>query len=74
MLLGFFERFKEETVGETIEAGLKSVLAELSASSWLVASVQLDLIFDVPASQMWETAIRRLGVDPSMLQMGSGIH
>lgn len=48
--------------------------AELSASSWLIASVQLDLIFDVPASQMWETAIRRLGVDPSMLQMGSGVH
>ena len=48
--------------------------AELSASAWLVASVQLDLIFDTPASEMWETAIRRLGADPSMLQMGSGVH
>jgi putative transcriptional regulator len=48
--------------------------AELSASSWLVADVQLDLIFDTQATRMWETAIRRLGADPSMLQMVSGVH
>ena len=38
--------------------------AELSASAWLIADVQLDLIFDIQAAQMWETAIRRLGADP----------
>jgi len=48
--------------------------AELSASAWLISDVQLDLIFDTRATQMWEAAIRRLGVDPSMLQMGSGVH
>ncbi len=48
--------------------------AELSASSWLIADIQLDLIFDIQATQMWETAIRRLGAEPSMLQMGSGVH
>ena len=48
--------------------------AELSASAWLTSDVQLDLIFDTQATQMWETAIRRLGADPSMLQMGSGVH
>lgn len=48
--------------------------AELSASAWLIADVQLDLIFDVQAAQMWETAIRRLGADPTMLQMSSGVH
>ena len=47
--------------------------AELS-SSWLIADVQLDLIFDTKPSQMWETAIRRLGAEPSMLQMGRGVH
>ncbi len=48
--------------------------AELSASAWLIADVQLDLIFDVKAAQMWETAIRRLGADPTLLQMSSGVH
>ena len=48
--------------------------AELLASAWLVADVQLDLIFDIQSTRMWETAIRRLGAEPSMLQMGSGVH
>ena len=48
--------------------------AELSASAWLITGVELDLIFDTPAGEMWETAIRRLGADPSLLQMGKGIH
>jgi putative transcriptional regulator len=47
---------------------------ELSASAWLTADVSLDLIFDVPAAVMWETAIRRLGADPALLQMGQGVH
>ena len=48
--------------------------AELSASAWLLADVQLDLIFETQATQMWETAIRRLGAEPSMLQMGRGVN
>ena len=48
--------------------------AELSASAWLIADVELDLIFETEATQMWETAIRRLGAEPSMLQMGSGVN
>ena len=48
--------------------------AELSASAWLIADVQLDLVFETNATQMWETAIRRLGADPSMLQMGRGVN
>ena len=48
--------------------------AELSASAWLVADIQLDLIFETQAAQMWETAIRRLGAEPSMLQMGHGVN
>jgi putative transcriptional regulator len=47
---------------------------ELSESSWLLADVQPDLIFDVDASVMWETAIRRLGADPTALQMSRGVH
>jgi putative AlgH/UPF0301 family transcriptional regulator len=39
-----------------------------------MADVELDLVFDVDADVMWETAIRRLGADPSLLQMSPGVH
>lgn len=47
---------------------------ELAASSWLTLDVDPHLIFSVPADRMWETAIRRLGADPSALQTSSGVH
>lgn len=47
---------------------------ELAASAWLTSEVELDLIFDTPPEQMWETAIRRLGADPALLQVGQGVH
>ena len=47
---------------------------ELAQSAWLMADVELDLIFDIPPSRMWETAIRRLGADPSALQTSHGVH
>jgi len=48
--------------------------AELAQSSWLIMPVELDLIFEIPAAAVWEMAIRRLGADPSLLQMGHGVH
>lgn len=47
---------------------------ELAASAWLLGDLDLDLIFDVDASLMWETAIRRLGADPSNLTTSHGVH
>ena len=47
---------------------------ELAQSSWLMADVSLDLIFDVAPAAMWETVIRRLGADPAALQGSSGVH
>ena len=47
---------------------------ELAASAWLMAPVQSDLVFDIPLDEMWETAIRRLGAEPSALQSSSGVH
>jgi putative transcriptional regulator len=47
---------------------------ELSASAWLLADIELDLVFDVDPDQMWETAIRRLGADPSSLTTSHGVH
>lgn len=47
---------------------------ELAQSAWLMADLSLDLVFDVPSERMWETAIRRLGADPSSLQASHGVH
>ena len=47
---------------------------EIAASGWLTLAVDPALIFTVPADEMWETAIRRLGADPATLQSSSGIH
>jgi putative transcriptional regulator len=50
---------------------------ELAASAWLTLAVDPQLIFSVPPERMWETAIRRLGADPSALQAApgsSGVH
>ena len=48
--------------------------SELAQSSWLTIDVDPALIFDVPAEEMWEAAIRRLGSDPSAFQTSSGVH
>jgi putative transcriptional regulator len=47
---------------------------ELAASAWLIMPVELDLIFEIPSAASWEMAIRRLGADPHLLQMGHGVH
>jgi putative transcriptional regulator len=47
---------------------------ELNDSAWLIMPVELDLIFEIPAAASWEMAIRRLGADPHLLQMGHGVH
>src|SRR5215212_3926744 len=47
---------------------------ELAQSAWLMADVDLDLVFDVAADAMWETAIRRLGADPAALTTSHGVH
>lgn len=47
---------------------------ELAESSWLIAPVDLDLIFEIPSAVCWEMAMQRLGVDPSQLRASSGVH
>lgn len=47
---------------------------ELAQSAWLMGDLDVDLVFDVDPSLMWETAIRRLGADPSALQTSHGVH
>lgn len=47
---------------------------ELAESSWLIAPVDLDLIFEIPSAVCWDMAMQRLGVDPKMLRASSGVH
>jgi putative transcriptional regulator len=47
---------------------------ELAQSAWLMADVDLDIVFDLDPSVMWETAIRRIGADPSTLTTSHGVH
>lgn len=47
---------------------------ELAQSAWLMGDVDIDIVFDTEADRMWETAIRRLGADPSSLQTSHGVH
>ena len=44
--------------------------AELLSSAWLTAEADPEIIFSIRPAEMWETTIRRLGADPSLLQMG----
>jgi putative transcriptional regulator len=54
--------------------GPKQLDEELAQSAWLMGEFEIDLVFDVDPSAMWETAIRRLGADPSALQISHGVH
>lgn len=47
---------------------------ELSESSWLMADVDPAFVFNTPPAELWEAAIKRLGVEPSQLQQGHGVH
>jgi putative transcriptional regulator len=48
--------------------------AELEESAWLISEIDRELIFATPHEEMWETAIRRLGADPSALHGSRGVH
>ena len=53
--------------------GPRQLDAELTASAWLTAPTDPTLVFEAPPAEMWERAIRGLGVDPMALQLGAGI-
>jgi putative transcriptional regulator len=46
---------------------------ELTASAWLTVPPDPDLVFSAPPDEMWERAIRSLGVDPMALQVAAGV-
>lgn len=45
---------------------------ELSRNAWLTAPYEQDVVFEIPLEKRWETALRKIGVDPEMLSGSAG--
>jgi len=54
--------------------GPKQLDRELAASAWLTVPVSSRILFDTPSDEIWEVSIRELGIDPTALAMGPGVH
>ncbi len=54
--------------------GPRQLDSELAASAWLTVPVDKTLLFETPSEEMWEEAIRRLGIEPHALALGPGVH
>jgi putative transcriptional regulator len=47
---------------------------EMRGGAWLTTDVNPDLVFHTPLERMWDKSLRGLGVDPTMLVSGGGVH
>ncbi|MBI5440905.1 MAG: YqgE/AlgH family protein [Deltaproteobacteria bacterium] len=45
---------------------------EIARNDWLTVPATAELLFDVPAEERWDKAIRILGIDPSLLSQDFG--
>jgi putative transcriptional regulator len=45
---------------------------EVAGGAWVPMPLHSDLLFEVPLEQRWETAVRRLGLDPHGFMVGGG--
>ncbi len=54
--------------------GAGQLESELSQGTWLTAEARADVVFHTRPEGMWEAAIGSLGIDPTTLVPGSGIH
>ena len=54
--------------------GPGQLAAEMSHGSWMHADIDLDIIFDTPAENIWDRAVRSLGIEPQAIVQGFGIH
>jgi putative transcriptional regulator len=48
--------------------------SELAEGAWLLAPVERDVVFEVPADEMWAQVVRRLGIEPATLVATRGVH
>jgi putative transcriptional regulator len=54
--------------------GPGQLAAEMASGSWLHAEVDAALVFDTPPDEMWGCALRSLGIEPSSVVQGRGVH
>lgn len=47
---------------------------EMAHGSWLHADPSPELVFDIPPEDMWEQALRSIGIDPESIVPGAGIN
>ncbi len=45
---------------------------EIASGAWVPMPVASDLLFEVPLEKRWDTAVRRLGLDPGEFLVGGG--
>jgi putative transcriptional regulator len=45
---------------------------EVAAGAWVPMPLHADLVFEVPHEKRWDTAVRRLGLDPGEFLVGGG--
>ena len=45
---------------------------EIASGAWVPMELESDLVFEVPIERRWETAVRRLGLDPGEFLVGGG--
>jgi putative transcriptional regulator len=54
--------------------GPGQLAAEMARGAWLHTAAEPRIVFDTPADQIWDTAMRTLGVDPRDLFTGAGVN
>jgi len=54
--------------------GAGQLEGELAQGAWLTVGATADLVFGTVPERMWEAAIRALGIEPTTLVPGTGIH
>lgn len=47
--------------------GPRQLMRERQEGSWWVSEVDAEFIFDTDVNEMWDTALSRMGVDPTLL-------
>ena len=45
---------------------------EIKQNAWLTSSILVEIIFDTPVELRWQTAVERLGIDPTLLSDTAG--
>jgi putative transcriptional regulator len=54
--------------------GPGQLAAEMSRGAWLHTAADHRLVFDTPADQIWDAALRTLGINPRDLFSGRGVN